>query len=83
MWGDDLDSRSTEDKRAGDGTRASTIFRQTQLYIAPLLKHFKAKDTPRELIPLLVEIAQYMQQREYVIPPPRTHTQRKTEIWMG
>eukprot|EP00037_Helgoeca_nana_P008057 m.72092 g.72092 ORF g.72092 m.72092 type:complete len:365 (-) comp18699_c0_seq1:1821-2915(-) len=65
MWGDDLDSRSTEDKRAGDGTRASTIFRQTQLYIAPLLKHFKAKDTPRELIPLLVEIAQYMQQREY------------------
>lgn len=66
MWADDLDSRTPDEKRSGEGTRASTIYRQTQQYIAPLLKHFKAKDTPRELIPLLVEIAKFMQEREYV-----------------
>jgi len=65
MWGDDLDGRSADEKRTGEGTRASTIYRQTQNYIAPLLKHFKAKDTPPELVPLLAEIAQFMQQREY------------------
>eukprot|EP00035_Acanthoeca_spectabilis_P019245 m.418172 g.418172 ORF g.418172 m.418172 type:complete len:370 (+) comp16834_c0_seq78:417-1526(+) len=65
MWADDLDGRTPDEKRSGEGTRASTIYRQTQQYIAPLLKHFKAKDTPRELIPLLVEIAKFMQEREY------------------
>jgi hypothetical protein len=47
------------------GTRASTIFRQSEKYIAPLLKHFKAKDTPPELVPMLAQICKCLEQREY------------------
>ena len=53
------------DVTALQGTRASTIFRQSEKYIAPLLKHFKAKDTPPELVPMLAQICKCMEQREY------------------
>ena len=44
MWEADLDSRTPEQKRAPEGRNASAIFKQTEVYIEPLLKHLKVSE---------------------------------------
>lgn len=66
LWGRALEEcRSSEEKRSGDGARNMAIFKQTELYIKPLLKNLKKSTTDPSLVPLLTKIVQYCQQREY------------------
>eukprot|EP00041_Stephanoeca_diplocostata_P030500 m.924364 g.924364 ORF g.924364 m.924364 type:complete len:363 (+) comp23768_c0_seq7:284-1372(+) len=65
LWQKDLDERAPAKKHSPEGKRASAIYKQSVSYLQPLLKHLKVKDTPPELVPLLAEIAKFVQQREY------------------
>lgn len=65
LWEMDLNARTAEQKRTGEGLKASTVYTQSVEYMAPLLKHLKNRDLPLEMVPLLGEIVQNMQLREY------------------
>eukprot|EP00040_Diaphanoeca_grandis_P031364 m.187548 g.187548 ORF g.187548 m.187548 type:complete len:364 (+) comp32310_c0_seq5:307-1398(+) len=64
-WNNYLEERNREMKWSSEGKNASATFRQTEEYVKPLFKHLKKRDTPVELIPLLVEIVKDLDQREY------------------
>lgn len=64
-WSQYLEDRPLEMKRTGDGKNASATFRQTELYMKPLLKHLKNKTLEPDLIELLAEIMRHLNNREY------------------
>jgi pre-mRNA-splicing factor 18 len=66
LWGRALEeNRSIEEKRSGDGINNFAIFKQTELYIKPMLSMLKKGEMVEEMIPFLTEIVQHVQQREY------------------
>lgn len=64
-WEQDMNARPLEEKETPEGKRFTATFKQTCVMIKPLLTHFKKRDTPVEMVPLLVEIAQFCACREY------------------
>lgn len=64
-WAQYLEDRPLQMKISADGKNASATFRQTELYIKPLLKHLKHKSLEIDLIELLTEIMVHLNRREY------------------
>ncbi|ORX79753.1 Prp18-domain-containing protein [Anaeromyces robustus] len=65
-WEDDLNQRSEEVKRSYKGKRETAIQRQTRDYLKPFFKELKRKTLQADVLARVSEIAQFMQEREYM-----------------
>jgi len=65
-WEDDLNQRSEEVKRSYKGKRETAIQRQTREYLKPFFKGLKRKTIEADVLARVSEIAQFMQEREYM-----------------
>lgn len=66
LWGQDLDQRPIEMKRDPEGKRASATYKQTEIYLEPLLKLLKKRECDPNICHLLTELVGHLLQREYV-----------------
>eukprot|EP00833_Pecoramyces_ruminatium_P012859 jgi/Orpsp1_1/1186891/evm.model.d7180000053926.1 len=65
-WEDDLNKRSEEVKRSYKGKRETAIQKQTRDYLKPFFKELKHKTLQADVLARVSEIAQFMQEREYM-----------------
>ncbi|CAL1545803.1 unnamed protein product [Lymnaea stagnalis] len=65
-WGEQLNTRSEEDKRTIKGKVASATHSQTVSYLKPLFRKLKYKDVDEGLLESIVEIVQYMMDKNYI-----------------
>jgi len=65
-WGDFLNVRETDTKRTIKGKMASATHSQTVTYLKPLFRKFKHKSVDAGLLGSLVEIVQFMMDRNYI-----------------
>ncbi|ORX56031.1 Prp18-domain-containing protein [Piromyces finnis] len=65
-WEDELNERSEEVKRSYKGKRETAIQRQTREYLKPFFKGLKRKTIEADVLARVSEIAQFMQEREYM-----------------
>jgi len=65
-WGDTLNERGAEEKRTIKGKMASATHAQTVTYLKPLFRKLKQKDIEEGLLESIVEIVQYMMDRNYL-----------------
>jgi pre-mRNA-splicing factor 18 len=65
-WEDDLNKRSEEVKRSYKGKRDTAIQKQTRDYLKPFFKELKHKTIQADVLARVSEIAQFMQEREYM-----------------
>jgi len=65
-WEDDLNKRSEEVKRSYKGKRDAAIQKQTRDYLKPFFKELKHKTLQADVLARVSEIAQFMQEREYM-----------------
>lgn len=65
-WEEDLDKRDEKVKRSYEGKREAAIERQTAEYLKPFFKELKKKTIQADVLARVSEIAQFMQEREYM-----------------
>jgi pre-mRNA-splicing factor 18 len=65
-WGEKLNQRSEEEKRIIMGKMASATHSQTVAYLKPLFRKLKNKDVDEGLLGSIVEIVQFMMDRNYI-----------------
>lgn len=66
LWGQDLDGRPVDMKRAAEGKRASATYKQTEIYLEPLLKTLKKRECDPNILHLLSELIGHLMEREYI-----------------
>ncbi|XP_059160298.1 pre-mRNA-splicing factor 18-like isoform X2 [Physella acuta] len=65
-WGEQLNTRPEEEKRTIKGKVASATHSQTVAYLKPLFRKLKYKDIDEGLLESIVEIVQYMMDKNYI-----------------
>lgn len=65
-WEEDLNARDETVKRSYEGKREAAIQRQTAEYMKPFFKELKRKTIQADVLARVSEIAQFMQEREYL-----------------
>lgn len=66
LWEKSLNDRPEEERRSVQGRKAAATHKQTRLYIRPLLKLLKRRDTPADILRDITKIVDLALQREYV-----------------
>ncbi|GFS02888.1 pre-mRNA-splicing factor 18 [Elysia marginata] len=65
-WGEQLNDRTQDEKRNIRGKMASATHSQTVSYLKPLFRKLKRKDVDDGLLESIVEIVQFMMDRNYI-----------------
>ncbi|RUS84977.1 hypothetical protein EGW08_007288 [Elysia chlorotica] len=65
-WGEQLNERTPDEKRNIRGKMASATHSQTVSYLKPLFRKLKRKDVDHGLLESIVEIVQFMMDRNYI-----------------
>lgn len=65
-WGDDLNSRSPEDKRSSKGKLASATHSQTITYLKPFFRKLKRRSITADILSAMVDIVGHLIARNYI-----------------
>lgn len=66
MWNDQLQDRPPEEKRSTRGKLALATYKQTQVYLKPLLRKLKTLTLPEDISDSLTEIIEHLLNRNYL-----------------
>jgi len=66
IWGEDLNTRSTEEKRSFRGKLASATHTQTVDYVKPLFRKLKKKEVDADILGCLVDMTHHLVDRNYL-----------------
>jgi pre-mRNA-splicing factor 18 len=66
MWEKDLSNRPDHIKRTAQGKMATKTMKQCKDYIRPLFKLCKQEEVPSDILPNLVDIVRFCEEREFV-----------------
>uniref|UniRef100_T1JC80 Pre-mRNA-splicing factor 18 n=1 Tax=Strigamia maritima TaxID=126957 RepID=T1JC80_STRMM len=66
LWGQNLNSRSEDEKISVRGKISTATYGQTQSYLTPLFRKLKTKTIPEDILESLIAIVQFLLAREYV-----------------
>ncbi|XP_043495351.1 pre-mRNA-splicing factor 18 isoform X2 [Polistes fuscatus] len=67
VWGNQLNSRTSEVKMSTQGKMASATYAQTREYLKPLLRKLKNKSLPEDITDSLTEIMKHLLERNYIL----------------
>lgn len=67
VWGNQLNSRTSEEKMSTQGKMASATYAQTREYLKPLLRKLKNKSLPEDITDSLTEIVKHLLERNYIL----------------
>ncbi|KAF6210926.1 hypothetical protein GE061_014038 [Apolygus lucorum] len=66
LWGDELNNREDSEKLATKGKMALATYKQTQLYLKPLVNKLKNHSLPEDISDSLTSIVRYLLDRNYI-----------------
>ncbi|XP_014601831.1 PREDICTED: pre-mRNA-splicing factor 18 isoform X2 [Polistes canadensis] len=67
VWGNQLNSRTSEEKMSTQGKMVSATYAQTREYLKPLLRKLKNKSLPEDITDSLTEIMKHLLERNYIL----------------
>ncbi|XP_014788853.2 pre-mRNA-splicing factor 18 [Octopus bimaculoides] len=66
LWGEELNSRTEDQKRTMKGKMGSATHTQTVAYLKPLFRKLKQKKVEEDILESMVEIVKYIMNRDYI-----------------